>query len=97
MKVLNSMVLCLVALATPTLAQNSQCAPRKTVLERLNNHYGETLQVSGLGANDAVVELFAAPGTGTWTITVTLPNGMTCLVASGESYEPHLKPAGFPV
>jgi len=25
--------------------------------------------------------------TGTWTITLTTPNGLTCLVASGQSWE----------
>ena len=37
--------------------------------------------------NNAVVEVFASDETGTWTITVTTPNGMTCLVASGQSFE----------
>ena len=31
--------------------------------------------------------MFASQETGTWTITVTMPNGMMCLVASGEAYE----------
>ncbi|KCV81615.1 hypothetical protein ATO10_11902 [Actibacterium atlanticum] len=98
MKYLYILTAGLIALATPTAAQQqTNCAPRATVLERLSSKYGETLQASGLGGNQSVVELFAAPQSGTWTITVTLPNGLTCLVASGESYEPHLKPAGFPV
>jgi hypothetical protein len=41
----------------------------------------------GLGANNAVVEVFASEETGTWTITVTMPSGLTCLVASGQSFE----------
>lgn len=63
------------------------CAPRELVLERLADNYGETRQSIGLGANNAVVEVFASTGTGSWTITVTTPNGLTCLVASGGSYE----------
>ena len=35
----------------------------------------------------AVMEVFASDDTGTWTITVTLPNGLTCLIAAGESFE----------
>jgi len=34
-----------------------------------------------------MVETFASSETGTWTITVTLANGTTCLVASGQNYE----------
>jgi hypothetical protein len=57
------------------------------VLERLAEGYGETRQSIGRGAQGAVVEVFASDETGTWTITVTMPTGMTCLIASGHSFE----------
>lgn len=63
------------------------CAPRDMVVERLAEGFGETRQSVGLGANNAVVEVFASEVSGTWTITVTMPNGLTCLVASGQAYE----------
>lgn len=66
---------------------NRNCAPRDMVLERLSGKYGETRQSIGIGANNAVIEVFASTETGTWTITVTLPTGITCLVASGQSFE----------
>lgn len=69
-------------------AQGSpNCAERKTVLAELSSRYGETRQGIGLAANNAVMEVFASSETGTWTITVTLANGMTCLIASGQNYE----------
>lgn len=69
-------------------AQNSRnCGPRDAVIDRLAAGYGETRQSIGVGANNAVVEVFASEETGTWTITVTTPNGMTCLVASGQHFE----------
>ena len=34
-----------------------------------------------------LVETFASAETGTWTITVTMPTGVTCLVASGQAFE----------
>ena len=66
---------------------NRNCAQRPMVLERLAEGYGETRRSIGLGANNAIVEVFASSETGTWSITVTLPTGVTCLVASGESFE----------
>jgi len=63
------------------------CAPRATVLKQLAQRYGETRQSIGLGGNDALVELFASRDTGTWTITVTLPSGTTCIVAAGDAFE----------
>ena len=69
-------------------AQNTRnCGPREMVVERLATSYGETRQSMGLGANNSVVEVFASSETGTWTITVTSPNGLTCLVASGQAFE----------
>ncbi len=72
-------------LSAPAQAQN--CAPRERVLERLARSYGETRQSVGLGANNAMVEVFASPDSGTWTILVTTAEGITCLVASGEAFE----------
>ena len=63
------------------------CGPRDVVVQRLAEGYGETRQSIGLGARGAVVEVFASDASGSWTITVTYPNGATCLVASGQAYE----------
>ncbi|MEM8539268.1 MAG: hypothetical protein AAGF56_15570 [Pseudomonadota bacterium] len=75
--------------ATGLSAQSAaaNCAPRDVVIERLADRYGESRQSVGLGSNNAVVEVFASEETGTWTITVTSVNGLTCMVASGQSYE----------
>jgi hypothetical protein len=75
------------ASTTDALAQGGNCALRAAVVSRLAEAYGETRQSMGLGANNAVIEVFASGETGTWTITVTTPNGVTCLIASGQSYE----------
>lgn len=69
-------------------AQGSpHCAERDSIVTELASRYGETRHGIGLAADNAVMEVFASAETGTWTITVTLANGMTCLVASGQNYE----------
>ncbi|MCF6430806.1 MULTISPECIES: hypothetical protein [unclassified Leisingera] len=73
--------------AAPATAQSRNCAPRDTVIKRLAEKYGESRQSIGVGQKGMVMETFASGKTGSWTITVTTPNGMTCLVASGQSYE----------
>ena len=67
--------------------QLQHCAPRDQVVERLADKYGETRQSMGLGSNNAVMEVFASADSGSWTITVTMTNGITCLVASGQAFE----------
>ncbi|NIZ63221.1 hypothetical protein DL239_19835 [Sedimentitalea sp. CY04] len=77
-----------VCIAVPAKAQqNRKCAPRAAVVDRLASTYGESRRSIGLGERGMVIKTFASPETGTWTITVTTPNGLTCLVASGQGWE----------
>lgn len=76
--------------ATPSQSQPQQgaaCAERTQIVERLKSKYGESRRGIGLNQSNGVVEVFASAQTGSWTILVTLPNGMTCLLAAGQSYE----------
>lgn len=81
-------VLSAIALTSaPAQAQSGACAPRDMVVQRLADAYGETRQSMGLGANNMVVEVFASEMSGSWTITVTGSDGISCLMASGQAYE----------
>jgi hypothetical protein len=73
--------------ATDIAFGNPQCDVRDRVLAALADRYGETRRAIGLVGEAAMMELFAAEDTGTWTITMTLPDGQMCLVASGAGYE----------
>ncbi len=64
-----------------------QCDTRDTVTALLADRYGETRRLVGIAGEAAVMELFAADATGTWSITMTLPDGRMCLMASGSGYE----------
>ena len=77
----------LALIATPVTAQQRNCAPRDSVVERLASAYGETRQSVGISERGMMVETWANRGTGSWTSTVTSPYGQTCLVASGQSWE----------
>lgn len=66
---------------------NRNCGERGPIVERLADRYGESRQSIGLGTQNRIVETFANPETGSWTITVTMPNGTMCLLASGHAFE----------
>jgi hypothetical protein len=79
--------------------QNRNCAPRAVVVEKLATQFGESRQSMGLGGNNQVVEIFASAETGSWTIVVSTPQGISCVVAAGQGYESmaeQLPPAGKP-
>ena len=63
------------------------CGPRDLVVERLAERYGEARQSIGVTVNGAVVETFANLESGSWTITLTMPDGIACMVASGAAFE----------
>lgn len=66
---------------------NNRCAERDRVMERLAGTYGESRRTIGMAANNSVVEMFASEESGSWTITVTHANGVTCMVAAGTAFE----------
>jgi hypothetical protein len=89
--------ICLAAslLALSATAAASQCGPRESVIKMLADDYGETVRASGLAGvsgQTAVMELFASDANGTWTITMTGPDGTMCLAASGTLYNGVVEP-----
>lgn len=73
--------------ATQIAYSAPQCDSRDAVTALLADRYGETRRSVGMAGEAAVMELFAADDTGTWSITMTLPDGRMCLMASGSNYE----------
>ena len=77
-----------VSQAPAAMAQGqASCAQRDMIVERLASKYGESRQSAGLNQNNGMVEVFASEETGTWTILVTMPNGISCLMAAGKAWE----------
>ena len=68
-------------------AQGRNCADHAAVVERLAVHYKESRQVLAQNGGNGVLEVFASTETGTWTITITRPDGLTCIVAAGDNYQ----------
>jgi hypothetical protein len=69
-----------VAVAAP------QCGPRESVVAQLADKYGEARTGMGMAGTAGVVELFVSDA-GSWTVTVSTPDGRTCLLAFGTGWE----------
>ena len=76
--------LALALLATPAAAQT--CLPLPAVIETLTDQWGEAPVGQGLSTGGAIVTVWTNPETGTWTITVTRPDGATCLIGAGTDF-----------
>ncbi len=64
----------------------TMCGERSAVVASLEKTYSETPVSMGLASNGAVIEILASPS-GSFTIILTRPNGLSCEMAAGESWE----------
>ena len=79
--------------ATQAPAQTAapQCGPRSDVVQALASRYGETPRAMGLAPGNRLMEVYAS-ASGSWTLTVSMADGRTCLIAAGESFESLAQP-----
>ncbi len=73
------------ALSLPAMAQ-TVCGDRNKSLNHLSQSYKEAPAALGLVSIGTVLEVLVSKG-GTWTIIVTRPGGLSCIVAAGEAWE----------
>ena len=73
-------------LAAPMASAQTNCAPRETVIERLQAKYAERLKGGGLQNANTLLEVWASEATGSFTILLTHANGMSCVVSSGHNW-----------
>jgi len=88
-----SLILALLAFGSlkpnPAAAQAAPhlCTERDALLSKLENKYGEVPVAIGV-ADGRLVELLTAKDGITWTIILTSPKGVSCLIASGDGWRP---------
>ncbi len=68
------------------LAQSQNCNERDRVLELLAKKYKESPVAAGVTNTGGLVEVLTDGKGGTWTIIITTPQGVSCLVAAGEGW-----------
>ncbi|MGI9415145.1 MAG: hypothetical protein ACR2PM_15830 [Hyphomicrobiales bacterium] len=68
-------------------AHAAECGKHDKVIQFLGAKYKEQRKAMGLVSNRGVMELYVSEKTGTWTVLLTNTDGVSCIVAAGESYE----------
>ncbi len=86
--------LILAATSTASLAQTATqqpqtraCTARTSALDHLAKKYAEAPVAMGLASNGGVLEVLSNDNGQTWTILLTMPSGMSCMLATGEDWE----------
>jgi hypothetical protein len=80
------------ATTSAAVAQQPLCTERSEVVNQLSSQYSEAPVAMGIANNGGVVEILSSQTGTSWTIILTMPNGVTCMIAAGENWEslPHM-------
>ena len=95
-----ALVFGMASIAPPAFANG--CALRKVITDRLSEKYNEALSSAGLQTGHqtgTMLEIWTSNETGPFTVLVTHPTGVSCVVATGEDYfnaVPAVVPPGIP-
>lgn len=71
--------------AAPAVAQGV-CTDRDSMVKHLGDRHSESRQALGLVSNGNMIEVLTSKS-GSWSIIITNPQGVACLVAAGEAWE----------
>ncbi len=75
-----------ILLSSVAVAQAPKCDQRVKVIGLLAQKYKEAPIAVGVTSTGGLVEVLTTGDGGTWTIIVSTPNGIACLVAAGEGW-----------
>jgi len=83
---MKSVIAALIVSLSPSVAIAAECGPRDVAIIQLAERYGESRVSAGLADNGVIVETYANLATGSWTLGAVTPDGMFCLVATGQAF-----------
>lgn len=75
------------AFAEPTAVPPVPCFAHAEVARQLKVTYHESPVSLGLQSNGNLLQVFHSPGSGSWTIVSTSPQGLACILAAGRDWE----------
>ncbi|MEE8279609.1 MAG: hypothetical protein V3R55_02775 [Alphaproteobacteria bacterium] len=83
-----ALVILLFAGSPSIAAAQTVCVDRAAMLDRLAAEYGEQLTEVKMIENFGLVEVLRSPSKGSWTIILTKPSGISCVLAAGKGLGP---------
>ena len=81
-----ALVLGQAAMQESRAAQDPTCDQRQRVIGHLADKYKEATVAVGVTNSGGLVEVLSSGDGQTWTIIVSSPTGVTCLLATGEGW-----------
>jgi len=63
------------------------CGPHADVIKALGSRFHETQSATALTSAGTLLEVLTADDGATWTIIVSRPDGLSCVVAAGQNWQ----------
>ena len=79
------------SLFAPAASAQPVCGTHSAVSDNLKKSYAEVPVSMGVTIGGGVIGVYASPKV-TWTLVITQPNGVSCLIAAGQDWEELPKP-----
>ena len=79
-------ILLTISLTIPALPAEMQCGKRSEFISELERKYDEVPRFLGITQAGDIIEIFTAPKGLTWTLVVTVPDGVSCLIGAGSDW-----------
>ena len=73
--------------AVAPASARSICAPHDDLAKLLNKQFSEQPVAIGIAGNGQLLEIFTATDGATWTIVMTSPKGVSCVVSDGRAWD----------
>ncbi len=87
--IMNLLLLGAALISRPAPAQTPAAGlPRPDLVELLGDGYDEMPVAFGLAENGGLIEVFASAEGATWTMVLSMPNGLSYVVTTGEAWTP---------
>lgn len=87
------LILTFMVFASSGAVAEGPCGQRDKIIEWLAGEYREEPIASGISSKGALIEVLSTDDGGSWSILLTSPNGISCIVDDGQSWQP--KPHEF--
>ena len=88
------LAICVLIVSSSVVAQGGLCGDREDFLKQLEEKFSEVIEHVAITSRGALAEWTVAPS-GSWSMLVTTPDGVTCIVASGDSWQNKLELEGI--
>lgn len=73
-------------IAPSAMAQASKCLPRQVLVDDLTKKYNEKMTGGGLQNAKQLLEIWASPASGSFTVFITRADGLACIMATGKHW-----------